>query len=180
MKAFRKYWLHIFLWAAMLLYFIFAPDLFALVFTRAGKPLQRDAAIPAESNRIKFLVEDLGTYIEGGENYPSIHGWAFIVPEKGETADSFLREIVLFSDERVYFFAVKSGYRNPGSQSFFTDQGADLSNLGFDALISEDTIKPGKYRIGIIFRNTATGAMFYSDKPASCLIKTPNTLKFEK
>ncbi len=179
-KDYRRYWLHILLWAAMLIYFVFAPNLITLAFTKVGKPLQQDSMIPAGSNRIKFLAEDLGTYIQGGEKLFSLYGWAFIVPEKGETANSFVREIALVSDERKYFFAVKSGYRNPGSQSLFTDQGADLDILGFNALIAEDTIKPGKYRIGIVFRNIATGAALYSDKPAHYLIKTPNTLKFEK
>lgn len=176
----KKYQLHIFLWVVMLAYFMFGPDLLAFAFTKTGQPLRTDGAIPAESNRITFVLEDLGSYTKDGKNLYTLYGWAFIAPQGGETANSFVREISLVSEERVYIFSVLSGYRNPGPQSLFAGAAVDLNTLGFNALIAEDTIKPGKYRIGIIFRNPSSGSAFYADKPLHYLIKTPNTLRLER
>jgi hypothetical protein len=179
MKVFNKYWLHVVIWIAMALYFLFAPDLFLRVFVQAGKPLQTDAVIPVESDRITFVVEELGSYIQGGESLYNLYGWAFIIPKPGQQAESYIREIILASDKKVYSFPVKSEYRNPGTQSFFTDLAVDLNTLGFNTLIAEDAIRPGKYRVGIIFKNSSTGSAYYWDKPAHYLIKTPNRLTFK-
>ena len=175
----RKYWLHIFLWAVMLVYFVFGPDWVTLAFIKTGKPLQTDGMIPVESDRITFVVENLETYIKEGKNLYNLYGWAFILPEKGQAVDSFQREIVLVSDKKIYFFQVVSEYRNPAPQSVFAEAAIDLNTLGFNTLIAEDGIKPGKYRVGIIFRNPSTGLAYYWDKPAHYLIKTPNTLAFK-
>ena len=180
MKVFRKYWLHVFIWAAMMLYFLFAPDLFVRFFLKAGRPLQAGDHIPSESNRITLVVEDIGSYIEGGEDLHSLYGWAYILPQQGHSSTGFTREIVLSSDKKVYFFAVKSNYRSPGPQSTFAAAGVDLNTLGFNTLIAEDAIQPGKYRIGIVFRDPFTGDSFYWDKPARYLVKTPNSLRLEK
>lgn len=164
----------------MFLYFIFAPDFFTAAFTKTGKPLQTKGTIPAESERISFVVDDLGSYIKDGEYLYNLYGWAFIVPEEGERADSFAREIVLISDEKVYYFPVISSYRNPDLPDNIKDVGVELDALGFSALIAEDVIKPGKYRIGIVFKNISTDHALYWDKPAYYLVKTPNTLSLER
>lgn len=175
MKAFKKYRLHLLLWFSMIAYFLFAPDLFTLAFINTGKPLQTEDTIPAGSNRIKFIVEDLGSYIKDGASLSNLYGWAYILPEEGEKADSYVREIVLVSEKKMYFFPVRSQYRNPGPQSLFGDAAVNLDTLGFNSLIAEDAIKPGRYRIGIVFKNVSTGKTFYWDKPAHFVIKTPNT-----
>jgi len=175
-NVFRNYWPHIFLWAVMFVYFIFAPDFYTLALTKNGKPLQIDTMIPAESDRIKFVVEDLVPYVKDGQSLYQLYGRAFITLPLFEVDNSFTREIVLISDKKIYFFSAKSSYRNPG----YTNSKVDLSTLGFSALIEEDTIKPGKYRIGIAFRNASTGSAFYYDKPVYYLIKTPNTIRFNK
>ena len=175
----RKYWLHIFLWAVMLVYFVFGTDLVTFAFTKTGKPIETDGVIPIESDRITFVVEDLETYIKDGKSLYNLYGWAFILPEKGQGTDSYQREIVLASVKKIYFFQVESEYRNPGPQSLFAEADVDLNTLGFNTLIAEDSIQPGKYRIGIIFRNPSTGLAYYWDKPAHYLVKTPNTLTFK-
>jgi len=176
----KKSWFHILLWIAMFIYFIFAPDVFTSAFARNGKPLQIDNTIPPESDRITFVIEDLESYVKDGENLYNLYGWALIVPEEVVSTNLFVREITLVSDERKYFFSVKSGYRNPGLQSKFTDAGVELETLGFSVLIAEDVIKPGEYRIGFVFRNISNGSAFYWDKPARYLVKTPNTLSLER
>jgi hypothetical protein len=161
-------------------YFFFAPELFAFVFTKNGKPLKNDNSIPAESERISFLVDGIESYVKDGEDLYSLYGWALITPENNESEEKFVREIVLISDERKYFFPVNSVYRNPGLPSEYVNMEIGLGTLGFNALIAEDVIKPGKYRIGIVFRNTSTDGAFYSDKPARYIVRTPNTFSLDK
>ena len=168
------------LWAVMFFYFIFAPDLYTLVVTQNGKPLPADSNIPAESDTINFVIEDLVPYVKDGENLYELIGWSFIIPEEGVSTDLFVREIALISTEKTYFFSVRSGHREPELPKKFADLDIKFDTLGLSALIAEDTIRPGKYRIGMVFRNTSDGSALYRDKPTYYLIKTPNTLHLER
>ena len=176
MKTLKKYWPHLLLWVAMIVYFIFAPNWFTHFFIKSGKPIQTEKLLPSPSKRISFVVDGLNPYIEDGQSLYNLYGWSYIDPEVGKTVQGFVPEIALISDNNIYFFAVKTGYRNPGPQRMFADAGVDLDTLGFNALIAEDLIKPGKYRIAIVFKNLSTSSAFSWDKPARYLIKTPNTL----
>jgi hypothetical protein len=168
------------LWVLIILYFVFAPDVFTLVFTQNGKPLQIDAGIPPESDQIHFVIEDLVPYVKDGENLYELIGWSFIVPEEETSSESFVREIALVSNEKQYFFSVRSGHRKPDIPSRFNTIDIDFDSLGLSSLIAEDTIKPGKYRVGVVFRNTTNGLAIYWDKPVYYLVKTPNTVRLER
>jgi hypothetical protein len=176
MRTLKKYWPHLLLWTAMIVYFIFAPNWFTRVFIKSGKPVQVENLLTSPSKRISFVVDGLDPYIEDGQTLYNLYGWGYIAPEAGKTVQGFVPEIALVSDNNIYFFAVKTGYRNPGPQSMFADAGVNLDALGFNALIAEDSIKPGKYRIALVFKDSSTGEAYYWDKPAHYLIKTPNTL----
>jgi hypothetical protein len=180
MKALAKIWLHILLWVLIFFYFVFAPDLLTLVFARNGKPLQIDGGIPAESDRINFVIEDLVPYVKDGEDLYELIGWAFITPEQGISSDLFVPEILLVSNERTYSFSVRTGYRKPDLPRKFTDLDINFDRLGLSVLIAGDAIKPGMYRIGVVFRNASDSSAFYRDKPVYYLVKTPNTLRFER
>ena len=180
MKLLTKFGLHVLLWALMFFYFVFAPDLFTLLFAKNGKPLQVVTTLPVESDRIHLVVEDLVPHVKDGENVYELYGWALIIPEEGLLPASFTREVILISNERNYHFSARSGYRSPDLPSELAGANIDFNTLGFSALIAEDAIKPGEYRVGIVFRDPATGSAFYWDKPASYLIKTPNTLTWKR
>ena len=180
-KLSKKYWSHILIWLAMIVYFFFAPDLFTFVFAKNGKPLKTNQIIPLESDKITFVVDGLEPYIKDGEDLYTLYGWSFIARENSnDTEEEFVREIVLVSDERKYFFSVNPEYRNPGLPSEYVNMGIKLGTLGFRALIAEDFIEPGKYRIGIIFKDASTGTAFYADKPSWYLVRTPNTIELQE
>jgi hypothetical protein len=179
MSFLRKSWLHLLAWGAMLIYFLFAPDLFALAFMKNGKPLQQNSILPGESEQITFVVDGIEPYTKEGEKLYRIYGWALITPGGNVPEGPFERQVSLVSEDRKYFFSAEPEYRNPDVSSV-THADVDLDNLGFSFLIAEDVIKPGKYRIGVIFRDAFTGEAFYGDKPVNYLVKTPNTLRLEQ
>lgn len=179
MKVVPKLWLHIVVWVLMFFYFVFAPDVLTLVYYQNGKPLQTDGYVPAESGQINFLIEDLAPYVKNGEELYELVGWAFMVTEEGISSELFVPEIALVSDERTYFFSARTASRKPDLPSKFSDMDINFDTLGVSVLIAADTIKPGKYRVGVIFRNTSDGSAFYRDKPVYYLVKTPNTLRLE-
>lgn len=174
LQALRRYWFHLLLWLVMVLYLLFAPDVFALAFIKTGKPLQTEKRLPSESDQITFVIAGLESYMVDGISFSDLYGWAYIASEQREAAEGFVPEIALVSDKEMYFFNVKTEHR------MVADEEAEPNALVFSALIADDTIKPGKYRIGVIFRNPSTGVSYYWDKPAHYLVKTPNTLRLEK
>ena len=177
LKFFEKSWFHILILAVMFFYLFYAPELVAM-FSAKGRPLHTEGSIPAESDQISLTVEGVEASSRG-QNLWNLYGWAFMLPQTDIDGDSFVREVVLVSDERSYFFSAEAVSRHPSMPSYFIDRGVDLDTLGFNALIMLAAIKPGKYRIGIVFRNASAGIGYYSDKPAYFLIKTPNTMKLE-
>ena len=175
----KNYGIHILIWALMASYLLIAPGLFTPMMIKTGKPIRTDSSIPTESDQISFAVEGLGFRPQNGERLYNLFGWAFILGQ-GEAADRFEREITLTSDKKVYVFSTQTVARNPGPESIFVKLGVNLDTLGYSTRISEDALKVGRYRIGIIFRNPSTGVDFYLDKPARYLVKTPNTLRLEE
>lgn len=178
-KILRKYGIHIFFWILLGIYLMIAPGLFTPSLVKIGKPIQTDSLNPAESDQISFEVEQLEFRPQNGERLYNLFGWAYILGQE-DAAGRFEREIRLTSDGREYVFSAKTVARNPGPESIFAKLGLNLDMLGFSTQISEDALEPGRYRIGIIFRDPATGKAFYSDKPARYVVKTPNTLKLER
>lgn len=176
----KKSCFHVLAWCAMLAYFVFAPNLFSSIFTEYGKPIRVNGDIPADSSHITFVVDGFEPYIKEGENLFNLHGWALIAPDEVALDNVFVREIVLVSDDIKYSFSVVSVHRNPSLLKELTDMEIDLDTLGFHALISEDAIRPGKYRVGIIFRNSKTGLAYYADKPSWYLVRTPNAIALQK
>jgi hypothetical protein len=164
----------------MFFYFIFAPEVVVHFFNEHGKPTQVNVDIPAESDRIRFVVEDLLSYVRDGEALYQLYGWASILPEQNTSHDVYTRELILVGEERNYLFSVRPEYRTPDLPDQFTDLKVDFDTLGFSVLIAEDILKPGKYRIGITFKNTTDASAFYRDKPVYYLVKTPNTLWLER
>jgi hypothetical protein len=175
----KKYGLHVLLWAVMFFYFIFSPQLIVRLFNKHGKPIQVNANIPADSGRIHFVVEDLLSYLKDGENLYQLYGWSFILPETDAESDMVVRELALVAEERNYVFAVRPEHRIPNLPGKFTDLTLDFDTLGFSVLIAEDVLQPGKYRIGMVFRNASGASAVYRDKPVYYLVKTPNTLRLE-
>jgi hypothetical protein len=180
MKLFKKSWMHIFIWAAMVVYFIVAPGMYTRAFTKDGKPHQI-GNIPRETDRITFVVDGFVPDKKDGQSLYNLFGWAFIAPgEDGISSDRFIREVVLISEGTSYSFPATTNYRRPQLPDRFATMKLDWETLGYNTLVADDLIEPGKYRVGMVFRDKATGEAFYRDKPVYYLVKTPNTIRLEK
>ena len=166
---FKKYWIHLVLWMAILAYFLYAPDVVNAFLTKNGKPLSNDRPLPSDSKRISFGLMSLDPYTKDGEILYNLAGWSLIFPEEGQPVGSFEREVVLRSEDgEKYIFPITHVFPV-----------ANEDDPGFNVLIGEDVLKPGKYRVGLIFRDQSTGEEFFWDRPVYHLIKTPNTLRLD-
>ena len=164
----------------MVVYFLTAPDLYAAIFAHHGKPLRMQGIKYKESDRISWVVEDLALTSVDGQGLFNLYGWAFIAPTGDGMTVEYTREIVLISEKRRYIFPVQSVFRNPSPQNLFREMNVDLNKLGFSAFIEENFIEPGKYRIGILFKDHSNDIVYYWDKPVYYLIRTPNLLRLEE
>jgi hypothetical protein len=172
-KLIKNNWFHIVAWMAIFMYYAVAPDLYVHFILKNGRPLSIDENIPTETDQIKLSVDDLQPIEYQGQDIYRLYGWAFSTMERNISPDMYKRTIVLISDTKSYFFPVQTIQR-PGVQKFYKDLQMDLLNSGFSSLISADAIKPGEYRVGVIFKNPISGAEYYSDKPKVTILRTPN------
>jgi hypothetical protein len=158
----------------MLIYVLVAPPLYTRYVLKAGKAVSFAEDLPRRiTKRISYAVDRLDPVIFHSQNLYELWGWSFI---KGETDQSaYERFIVLQSGSQTYLFSIENKVR-PDVQSTYTNLHLDLTNSGFSAYISKDVIKPGIYQIGILFKNRASGQIYYIVTHART-IRTANKLQ---
>jgi hypothetical protein len=179
LRVFQRNWFHILVWTAMFVYLAVAPDLYVHFFLKNGKPLQIDENLPTDSDQIKLKIDGLDQINYEEYEIYRMYGWAFSLMDENVSPDMYDRTIVLTSSTKTYFFPIQTVQRS-GVQDAYKHLNMDLVGSGFSVLISKDVIQPGKYRIGIIFKNPSTGLAYYSDKPAKYIIRSPNRLSYIK
>jgi hypothetical protein len=158
----------------MLIYVLVAPSLYTRYVLKDGKPVSFAGEVPQRiTKRISYAVDRLEPVILHGQNLYQLWGWSFI---EGETDQSvYERFIVLQSGSQTYFFSAENKVR-PDVQAAYTNLHLDLANSGFSAYISKDVIRPGIYRIGILFKNRAGGELYYMITEVRA-IRTANKLR---
>jgi hypothetical protein len=174
-NALRKGWRHIFIWALMLAYFAFAPDLFVRFILKDGKPIQYDEVLPDVSDQISYSITRLETFYINGELFFKLIGWSFLRSDPNQAM--YERLIVLKSDTNTYFFAIQSTER-PDVQEAFEYLDIDLLNSGFSSLLSKDVIRPGIYRIGIVFRIPSANKVYYM-VTNKIIVRTANQIRLD-
>jgi hypothetical protein len=172
----RKYWFHILVWVAMVIYVVIAPSAYARFILRDGKPVSLDLVLPANTAKMMYSVDRLDPIIFHGQNLYTLWGWAFIPGEADQSI--YERFIVLRSDTKTYFFPVVNSTR-PDVQSAFANLHLDLLNSGFTTYLAKDDIPRGSYRVGILFRHKASSLLKYLDTN-SIIIRTANQLQLVK
>ena len=169
---FRKNRIHVIIWAGMLLYLVFAHDLYVHFFLRNGKPIIINAELPAETDQINANIELFKPTIYNGQFYYVLTGWAFSTTDPAMHPEDYERQVVLISDEMNYYFPIET-YSRPDVQKYFQSLGMELTNAGFHCQIYQDVIRPGTYQVGIVFYNHENESTYYA-KTDKYLIRTPN------
>lgn len=165
----------------MLVYLKIAPTVYVQYLLEKGKPLQGYNELPVDSDQIRFVVDLLNPVTPNAEDVYTLVGWAFSTKNEHMPPEKYEREIVLISDTNMYFFPIFQVIQRPDIRDAFSILGMDLTYSGFHVLIAKDAIRPGKYRVGIVFRDPSTNVAHYYDKsaygkPARYLVRTPNNL----
>lgn len=151
---------HILIWAIMLTYLAFAPVLYTRFILLNGKPVQVNGELPAEIEQNKYSIDGLDPIVYEGQDLYKLWGWAFLSADPSKTPDMYVREIVLISGSRHYYFPTTSVPRQ-GVQDTFNNLNMNLINSGFSTLIAKDVIWPGEYSVGIVFRYQPCDCAYY-------------------
>jgi len=172
MKIKRATWIHIALFATLILYLVIAPLIEVKFFIRQGKPVQLTGAIPEPTDQINHAVDTAKEIFLQGEKIYRVNGWSFLTTAT-DLADYDIY-FILNSPRRDYVYpAAPSGRRDVPRA--FPDVKLDLANSGFVVFIARDTLPIGKYRISLLYQHKATGERVYQ-KTQRLLERTPNQL----
>jgi len=120
--------------------------------------------LPTPTTIIQSYVDGLSQVSINGEQYNRLVGWAFVKGEIDQTR--FERIIVMKSLQDVYYFPAIS-FERPDVQVAFARLDLDLRFSGFETYMLEETLPPGKYEIGIIFRDKTRDVTYYSKTTSS-------------
>lgn len=156
----------------MIIYLVFAHDLYIYFILKNGKPILVNAELPAAAKGIKFHIDTFKPTVYDGQNLYSMIGWAFSTADPAMRPEDYERNLVLVSGKKNYIFPTISSPRL-SLQKAYQSLGMELTNAGFSTIISQDVIKPGIYRIGIIFHDHHKGSSSYT-LTNKYLIRTPN------
>jgi len=172
MKIKRSAWIHIALFATMILYLVIAPLVEVKFFIHQGKPIQLAGALPEPTDLVNHAVDVAKEVVFQGEKIYRVNGWSFLTTAT-DLAD-YDTYFVLNSPRRDYVYpAAPSGRRD--IPRAFPDVKLDLANSGFVVFIARDALPPGQYRISLLYQHKGTGERVYQ-KTQRMLVRTPNQL----
>ncbi len=167
----KRYGIHIFIWAIAIIYLIASPQFFS---SSEGNVLETITQLPNQPKEGRTYVDKWLLYSDDGVY--KLVGWGFIL-DGGFPADKYDKRVVLSSDNKNFVFEATTLNRKD-VYNHFADFKIDLTMSGFSALVSNNAIKSGRYKIGLIFIHHDTGESFYVDT-GRCITRTPNTSVLE-
>jgi len=170
----RKNWIHLLIWALMILFVFFAPGIIDRTTLKYGKPIQVEPGALNTSDLAKGYVDNLQPIKYKGNYVYYITGWGFAAIDPKFSVDDYTRYLVLQSDSRTYYYSVESAERGDVRDAFPQLQ-LKSTNLGFNVIIAKQFIEPGKYRLGIIFRQNGTGTEYITWTPQT-IVRTKNQI----
>jgi hypothetical protein len=173
-----KNWGHGLIWLFMIVFFIFAPPVYAKFCLKQGLPLQfKDSFPQSDTKRVKFAFDGLEPLFSGGKKIYKLKGWAFQTENPDTEQIDYERILVLRSNTNIYFFPLTT---EPSGdiQEAYKDLNLELINVRFHTYIAMDFIAPGSYRLEMIFKHRTNGTSFYK-KIKGIVTRTPNRLILE-
>jgi len=176
MKFKNKYWVHIVLWGAMILFLFIAPPIKDKLTIVEGKPVDLGDVSLESAGIIRFNIDKISEVKSGKQMLYRVIGWSFIEEDvKPTNYDVFL---VLSSADETYFFPTIRGEREDVEKSFpeFT---VDLTQSGFTVFIARELMKNGEYRIGFLHKDNESGETIYQ-ATEQYLVKTLNKINLSE
>ncbi len=161
-RIIEKYGIHILIWAVMFLYLVTAHDLYIKFFLSEsiGKPIEYNENLPTETESIASAIDNM---VSVDQDIFELNGWVLL---RSDHSNSYFEKmLVLQSNTRIYFFAVKTT--------------SDVKKLPpFSVNVSSEFLQPGIYRVGFLFRSNERNTAYYSNTD-KVIIRTPNSLRIE-
>jgi hypothetical protein len=165
------------IWGIMVLYIITAPLIHDRFFLREGRPLQTRVELPGQAAGAKAFLDSFELYKVQDGIYQA-EGWGFLTSNAKLPAGAYERQVVLASASEKYVFPAKTTKRVDVHEQF-SSLGMDLNMSGFLAYINRNVLGKGTYNVGLILKNSETGALHYVDT-GRCVTRTPNNIILEE
>jgi hypothetical protein len=165
---------HFIAWAVLLVYVLAANPVYVHWILKDGKPLGRQAVLPAVSKDIIFHLAELiqPLRIQRQDLY-DLKGYAFFrsSPEQENTIT-----VVLSSATENIIFPTHTVAR-PNMIESYPGYTRRMDHAEFSLLLSQNALSPGTYRIGILLQNKNGSGQSYVLTNGT-IKKTPNTLTY--
>lgn len=172
----RRNWPHLLIWAAMAAFTIFAPALHYRWFTAEGRSTEFTGPLPKATSKGDFQIQELSTVTRLGEPLYRLTGWAYIRLDPRLTPADYTRRLLLHSEARSYVYPITQVIR-PKLNKVIEDSPVDLKTAGFYASIAVDSLKPGSYRVSLLF--THPSGKTYLLRTGRTIVRTLNTVEMK-
>jgi hypothetical protein len=168
---------HILIWALLLIYLFSANQIYVLYFLKNGKPDSTNVFVPAQTTGVIYIIADLQPVQINGESLYQLRGYAF------DAANSLRKNtitIILSSRSQNLAFSTQA-VPHPNMIESYPGFKSGMEGAEFSMLLSDDTLKPGTYQIGVLLEGQAGSSQNSGQKfvnTGSTIQKTPNTIRF--
>ena len=129
------------------------------VITSLFRSMPVSLSLPEQSDNITYCMDSQKRSDFKRNSVTEIKGWAYINNISTENNTIYL---VLKSNSGCYLYDTLQQKRTDVTAAF-TESGLDLDNSGFIARIYDDSIRPGKYKLGLFIRSSNVHVVQYTD-----------------
>ena len=165
---------HMIIWGLVIIYTLFANQLYIQFVLRDGKPVASNVILPSIPQNIVFKLTDLLQPVHyNGQDLYEIKGYAFFAANPGQT--NTIR-IVLTSNTGNIVFPTRS-VPVPDMIKSLPKYENSMDQAEFSFLVSKNVLATGKYQVGILLQPVGDAIPAYV-LTTSSIQKTPNSLKY--
>jgi hypothetical protein len=171
---FKRYYKHFIACAVLIVYVFAANPLYVRFFLKDGKPLGTQVALPSTS---KDVIYQLGDQIQSlrinGQDLYELRGYAFFQAFHEQENNI---TVILSSASGDIAYATRT-VALPNMIESYPGYTKGMDHAEFSLLLSQNTLAPGTYHIGILLKNKNGPGQSYI-MTGSSIKKTPNKLTY--
>lgn len=168
---------HIIVWTILVLYLVFARNLYNEFFLKNGKPVAQADPKQAQVVDGKYYIDGLDQVRYDGQDLYLLRGWGFNPSYPTAPLQDYKKHIILASGDRWFVFEASIIPRpalNNAMKDLISGFSGDVTHAGFQGHISEDFLPTGSYRIGLMFTPNTSASPEYLFWTNKYLRRTPN------